>query len=188
MNRSQLEHIIRVASRISDDREIVVIGSQAIHALDLRLPPIAYLSQEADVYPLNFPERADDIDGAIGELSDFHRTHGYYAQGVGPETAILPDGWRSRVNRLSSPATEGATALCIDVHDLVLSKYAANREKDIAFNRELIRAGVVGKTKLAELLKTMPIDDNHKSRIADRIKADFRDVNPGRSRKPRNDP
>jgi hypothetical protein len=32
MNRTQLEHIIRAASRISDDSEIVVIGSQSIHA------------------------------------------------------------------------------------------------------------------------------------------------------------
>lgn len=30
MNRIQLEHIIRAASQISDDSEIVVIGSQAI--------------------------------------------------------------------------------------------------------------------------------------------------------------
>jgi hypothetical protein len=71
MNRTQLEHIIRAASRISDDAEIVV-GSQAIHAQDMRLPPIAYKSEEADVYPRNHPGRADDIDFAIGELSSFH--------------------------------------------------------------------------------------------------------------------
>ena len=62
MNRTQLEHIIRAASRISDDSEIVVIGSQSIHAQQIRLPPIAYISQEADVYPRNYPEREDDID------------------------------------------------------------------------------------------------------------------------------
>jgi hypothetical protein len=78
MNRTQLEHIIRAASRISDDAEIVVIGSQAIHAQDMKLPPIAYLSEEADVYPRNHPERADDIDFAIGELSSFHETHRYF--------------------------------------------------------------------------------------------------------------
>ncbi len=65
MNRSQLEHIIRAASDISDDTEIVVIGSQAIHAQDVRLPPIAFLSAEADVYPRNKPERADEIDAAV---------------------------------------------------------------------------------------------------------------------------
>jgi hypothetical protein len=38
----------------------------------MRLPPIAYISEEADVYPRNHPERADDIDFAIGELASFH--------------------------------------------------------------------------------------------------------------------
>jgi len=32
MNRIQLEHIIRAASQISGDSEIVIVGSQAIHA------------------------------------------------------------------------------------------------------------------------------------------------------------
>jgi hypothetical protein len=42
MNRTQLEHIIRAASQISGDAEIVVIGSQAIHAQERRLPPIVF--------------------------------------------------------------------------------------------------------------------------------------------------
>ena len=107
MNRTQLEHIIRAASRISDDAEIVVIGSQAVHAQEMKLPPIAYISEEADVYPRHFPERADDIDFAIGELSSFHETFGYYAHGVSPETAILPAGWEGRLIRLSNSNTDG---------------------------------------------------------------------------------
>jgi hypothetical protein len=106
MNRSQLEHIIRAASRISGDSEIVIIGSQAIHAQPGVLPPTVLQSMEADVYPRNHPDRADDIDGGIGELSDFHQTFGYYAQGVSPQTAILPAGWQRRLVRLTSPNTE----------------------------------------------------------------------------------
>ena len=180
MNRTQLEHIIRVASLISSDIEIVVVGSQSIHALDMKLPPIAYLSQEADVYPRNHPELADDVDGAIGELSQFHMTHGYYAHGVGPETAVLPKGWEERLVRLSSPATGGATGLCLDVHDLVLSKYAANREKDLAFNAAVIRHGCVIKKKLLTLLRSLPVDASTTTRIRGRIKADFEAANPKR--------
>jgi hypothetical protein len=121
MNRTQLEHIIRAASQISDDPEIVVIGSQAIHAQNVKLPPIAFRSAEADVYPRNKPEPADEIDAAIGDLSIFHQTHGYYAHGVSPRTAILPAGWEQRVIRLNNPNTGGATGLCIDVHDLALT-------------------------------------------------------------------
>jgi hypothetical protein len=178
MNRTQLEHIIRAASLISGDAEIVVIGSQAIHAQDMKLPAIAFQSEEADVYPRNHPERADEIDFAIGELSSFHETHGYYAQGVSPETAILPAGWEQRLIRLSSPNTEGATGLCLDVHDLVLSKYAAGREKDMDFNQALVRYGCVSKKKLFKLAKSLPVDDAMKDIILGRIKHAFAAVDP----------
>ena len=184
MNRTQLEHIIRAASRISADSEIVVIGSQAIHAQDSKnLPPIAFQSEEADVYPRNYPERADDIDSAIGELSPFHEAHGYYAQGVSPETAKLPEGWERRLIRLTSQNTGGATGLCLDVHDLVLSKYAAGREKDKEFNQALVRHGFVSKKRLLALVRSMPVDDDVKAIIVARIKADFAAANPRRPSK-----
>jgi hypothetical protein len=173
MNRTQLEHIIRAASRISDDSEIVVIGSQAVHAQEMRLPPIAYISEEADVYPRNYPERADDIDFAIGELSSFHETYGYYAHGVSPTTAILAAGWEQRLIPLSNANTDGATGFCLDVHDLVLSKYAAGREKDLAFNQALIRYRCVAKKQLLALIRTLPLDDAMKNIVRRRINADF---------------
>ncbi|MDR3557808.1 MAG: hypothetical protein P4L55_23875 [Syntrophobacteraceae bacterium] len=99
------------------------------------------------MYPRNHPERADDIDAAIGGLSPFHETHGYHAQGVSSETAILPAGWERRLILLSNENTGGATGLCLDVHDLVLSKYAAGREKDKEFNQAMVRYGFVSKKK-----------------------------------------
>jgi hypothetical protein len=184
MNRTQLEHIIRAASQISGDTEIVVIGSQAIHAQDMKLPPIVFQSQEADIYPRNHPERADDIDGAIGELSTFHHTYGYYAHGVSPQTATLPVGWEQRLIRLATPNTGGATALCLDAHDLVLSKYAAGRDKDLAFNQALVQHGCVARKKLVRLVESMPVDDDVKALIRNRIKADFAAAKPRRTPKP----
>jgi len=177
MNRTQLEHIIRAASRISDDAEIVVIGSQAVHAQEMKLPPIAYISEEADVYPRHFPERADDIDFAIGELSSFHETFGYYAHGVSPETAILPAGWEGRLIRLSNANTDGATGFCLDVHDLVLSKYAAGREKDLEFNKALVHYGCVDKATLLNLAEQMLVDGEMKLILLNRINAHFSDMN-----------
>jgi hypothetical protein len=178
MNRTQLEHIIRAASRISGDDEIVVIGSQAIHAQEMRLPSIAYISREADVYPRNYPERADDIDIAIGELSPFHETFGYYAHGVSPTTAILPAGWERRLIRLSNPNTDGATGFCLDIHDLALSKYVAGREKDMEFNHALVRYECVTKTTLLELARVLPVDDEMTDIVLRRINAHFAHIKP----------
>jgi len=65
MNRSQLEHIIRAAGDIAEDAEIVVIGSAAVFAQIPDLPETAVPSIEADVFPLNRPERSDLIDGSL---------------------------------------------------------------------------------------------------------------------------
>ena len=77
MKRSQLEHLIRAAGSIADDDAIVVIGSQAILGAVPSPPAELVQSIEADLYPLKHPERSDMIDGAMGEGSQFHDTHGY---------------------------------------------------------------------------------------------------------------
>jgi hypothetical protein len=173
LNRTKLEHIIRAASAITGDMEIVVIGSQAIHGQLTNVPPIAFVSKEADVYPLNFPERSEDIEGALGEGSAFQKTFGYHADGVDPTTATLPAGWEQRLVRFSNSNTGGATGLCLDVHDLLLSKYCAGREKDLAYNRAVVRHGCVNKKTLLGLIEKLPVDDTLKELIRQRATYDF---------------
>lgn len=143
MQRSQLEHLIRAAAEITNQYEFVVIGSQSIVG-SVEAPPVeCTVSMEADIYPLQAPELADLIDGSIGELSFFHDHFGYYAQGVGPETAHLPQGWRERLVRLQTAGTNGRVAYCLDPIDLFVSKACAGRDKDVVFNRALLAAGIV---------------------------------------------
>lgn len=174
MTRSQLEHIIRAAGAIAEDTDIVVIGSQAILGT-VPLPPADLVkSIEADVFPLAHPERSDMIDGAIGEASTFHDTFGYYAQGVGPETAVLPASWRARLRKISSPATHGVTGHCLDPHDLALSKYAAARPKDRDFNRVMIQNGYLRRPALLKLLEEMPLGSDRLAAIREQIEVDWK--------------
>lgn len=172
MNRAQLEHIIRASAAISGDDEIVVIGSQAILGQFPAPPEELTVSVEADVYPKNKPEQADLIDGSIGELSPFHATFGYYAQGVAPETAVLPAGWESRLVPVRTPNTRGATGWCLEVHDLVLSKYIAGREKDLEFVAAAARHKLVDRDELLRRLATMPVDEARRTLAEQRIRAD----------------
>jgi hypothetical protein len=87
MKRFQLEHIIRAGGSIADDEEIIVLGSSSILAQFPNISEEVLVSIEADVFPKNKPDMADLIDGCIGELSPFHQAFGYYAHGVGKETA-----------------------------------------------------------------------------------------------------
>lgn len=72
MRREQLEHVVRAASAIVGERDVLVIGSQAILGIaDDRLPAEATTSIEADLafFDDSADEKADRVDGAIGELS-----------------------------------------------------------------------------------------------------------------------
>jgi hypothetical protein len=158
MNRQQLEHLIRAAAVIVDDDTIVVIGSQAILGQFPEAPESMRVSMEADLFPLNRPERADVIDGSIGELSPFHETFGYYAQGVGEETARLPSGWKDRLVLVQNENTRGARGLCLEVHDLLLSKTVAGREKDLEFLREAAEHCMADPQVLLQRLETVDVD------------------------------
>lgn len=114
MKRADLEHIICAAATIADDDELIVVGSQAVLAQFPDAPEEMLRSDEADIYPKNWPERWELIDGAIGELSTFHDTFGYYAQGVQEGVATLPGGWQRRLVPLSNPSTRGATGYCLE--------------------------------------------------------------------------
>lgn len=152
MTRLQLEHLIRAAGTIADDDDIVVIGSQAILGQFPAAPAELLVSREADVYPRSHPERADLIDGSIGEGSPFERVYGYFAHGVGPETAILPAGWQERLVVVSSANTRLVRGWCLEVHDLAIAKLAAGREKDLAFAESVGRHRMARSEILTERL------------------------------------
>jgi hypothetical protein len=162
MRRSELEHIIRAAAAISNQYEIMVIGSQSILGSVAEPPAALVESMEADIYPMQRPELADLIEGAIGEGSPFHDLFGYYAQGVGPETAVLPSGWQNRLVRIQNTNTDSKVGYCLDPHDLAISKLAAGREKDWPFVAEMIRHGFVEIDKLISLADSTPLVSSFK--------------------------
>lgn len=155
MNKAQFEHAVPAAGSILGDDRVLVIGSQAIHASIDFIFKEAERSIELDVSSLDDPDgrKADLIDGSIGELSMFQDTFGYYAQGVTPQTAILPEGWRDRLISYLTPGTKGVTACCLELHDLWISKAVAGRPKDKEFCQALIALNLVETCLLRERLE-----------------------------------
>ena len=163
MRKDQLEHLIRAASAVLGVDEVIVVGSQAIHAslkADL-LPPETTLSVEADILPVDGDEaKSDLIDGTIGEASMFHESFGVYAQGVGQSTCKLSAGWRDRLVALQGPNTSGAIGWCLELHDLVAAKLLAGRDKDVLYCRSLFSAGLVRpNVVLARVQDTPDVDE-----------------------------
>ena len=173
MTRLELEHLIRSAGAISGDDEIVIVGSQSILGQFPHAPVALLASMEADVFPLNRPDHSDLIDGSIGEGSQFHEHFGYYAQGVSEDTATLPGDWRRRLFAVSNPNTRGITGLCLDVHDLAISKYVAGRPKDLEFTQQLAAYGLAKQEVLLERLADTQVSDVIRKIVQQRIAGHF---------------
>ena len=175
MRRQDLAHILRAASQIADQPDVLVIGSQSIlGAYDQnQLPDAAVASIEADIafFDDSDDAKSDLVDGAIGEDSRFHSTFGYYAQGVSVATAVLPAGWRDRLIVFEGESTRPGRGLCLDPHDLVVSKLVAGREKDFQFAAALINAGLVDPVILTQRAQTLPVVPGVQRRVHEWITA-----------------
>lgn len=168
MKRSELEHILRASKGITGESEFIVIGSQSILGRFPDAPRELRQSMEADLYPKFRPELAGQIEGSLGELSTFHNTFRYWADGVSPTTATLPPGWEQRLIPLSNENTAGAIGWCLEPHDLAFSKLAARREKDLAFVRGLLDHRMIRRAELVRRIESAP-DVNLRERLKEAL-------------------
>jgi hypothetical protein len=168
MKRSDLQHILRASKGITGETEFIVIGSQSILGPWPDAPRVLRQSMEADLYPRFRPELSELIEGSLGELSPFHQTFGYRADGVSPTTATLPQGWEDRLVRLTNENTAGAIGWCLETHDLAFSKLAARREKDLAFVKELLRHKMAQSSRLRSLISNV-VDETLRGRMTEAL-------------------
>jgi hypothetical protein len=134
--------------RVQTDK-VFIIGSQSILLAWPEAPPLMRTSPEIDAYPENAkdweneerkkhpgenPEASEQINALFGSGSQFHRTHGFYIDGVDRHTARLPDGWEARaVTRQVRFGRRIVTAIAPCPDDLIVSKLARLDDKDKAF-------------------------------------------------------
>lgn len=172
MKKQQVDHVLRAAGRITGERQFIIIGSQALHGKHPDLADEILTSFEVDLMASQRIDRTEWLN-VIGVDSPFHETYGYYADAVDANTATLPKGWKGRLVRLPPGDTGGVRGLCLDPHDLAIAKYAAFREKDLVFTRELARRGIVSQDQLLTLLEQTQVSADLRKRIRARIVADF---------------
>ncbi|HXY96614.1 MAG TPA: DUF6036 family nucleotidyltransferase [Steroidobacteraceae bacterium] len=172
MKKQQLDHVLRAAGRITGERQFIIIGSQSLHGKYPDLADEILRSAEVDLIAGNDSKRTEWLN-AIGHLSPFHETFGYYADPVDASTATLPRGWKGRLVHLAPGETDGVRGLCLEPHDLAVAKYAAGRDKDLIFTRELARRALVSEERLLSLLDQTQLDESVRSRIREQITADF---------------
>ena len=166
MNRYELEHLLRASSGNTGEKDFIIIGSQSVLGKYPDAPRELRKSMELDIYPRDKPELCIEIERNLGELSRFNETYGYFADGVSPDTALLPAGWETRLTPVCNENTGGATGWCIDPVDLTIAKLAASRPKDIAFIRGMLKHHFIRPVEIERLIATFD-DETLRKRLAD---------------------
>ena len=163
MTRTEVEHVLRAAAGVTNENVFLVLGSQSIHGSITSPPADLTLSRELDIFPMKAPEKMELINGAIGEISPFDATFGYYAHGIPPETCPLPQGWEKRLRPIQNENTRGAIGLCLSVADLACSKLTAGRAKDLDFVAALLIHGLCSPWELTSLMAQLPREEQRTS-------------------------
>ncbi len=155
LRRSEIDHILRAAASLSGHARFVMVGTGAVIATARHIPVAMMLTEEIDIYveEASDPDLISDlIDASIGRYSQFHKTFGYYGDGVSSRTAVMPLDWRSRAVEYAT--LDGlATALCPSAEDIAIAKLCAWRGKDQAWLREAFRSGVAKADEVSALLR-----------------------------------
>lgn len=74
-------------------------------------------------------------------------------------TAMLPDGWETRLVKIANDNTNNIVGLCLEPHDLMVSKLYAGREKDIDFVSVAIDVGIVDIDLIRSRIMMVPSDN-----------------------------
>lgn len=174
MRKSQVDHVLRAAREISGGTDrFIIVGSQSLHGKHPDVADGILVSREVDLF-IPGAERLTELLNAIGEGSPFHEAYGYYADPVGQNTAVLPKGWKGRLVNLPPGDTQGAKELCLDPHDLAVSKYIAGREKDRIFTSALVAKGLLDHGLLRQRLSETKVDERVRSAAEAAMDQDFK--------------
>lgn len=145
MKRSLLDELLRDVERITGDRDLVMIGSQAIHAAVTDVPAEVVMSRECDLIFDEADPVVGAIDASLGPDSERAAELLVHVDTVSSSFPFLAPGWDQRLVPFGPAAPH---VRCLEIHDLVLSKLAAGRLKDyeliaVLLDRTLADLGVV---------------------------------------------
>lgn len=149
MNRRLLEYAIAEIGRRFNLDYFYIIGSAAVFAtIQDEIEAALIATRDVDIIP-SPPSPADisifidRIDMVLGEGSPFDEENGWYVQGVDFSTpSYAPRNWMERVIPVRCM---NYTGLCMEIHDLALSKYGIGRGERFGFHSNIGQEGTCQK-------------------------------------------
>ncbi|MDO8377422.1 DUF6036 family nucleotidyltransferase [Phenylobacterium sp.] len=154
-----VNHILRAAGEVTGQTRFVLIGSAAVIAWRRVVPVEMAMTREVDLFAYDVEDVdgvSEELDGSLGQGSNFDNTFGYYCDGVGAETAILPTDWLDRAMEYRTPEAPGITAIVPEPEDIALAKLCAWRPKDISWLVAAARGAIIKLDVMRARLQHMP--------------------------------
>ena len=121
VQRAQFEELVVRAASVASRQEIIIFGSQSVHAVTDHPPAEVLVSAECDVWLRDEPLVAERLLAELGKDSDFARASGVYVDPLPPDLPMAPAGWE---HRLVACRIGKVTARCLEIHDLIVTKLA----------------------------------------------------------------
>lgn len=155
-------HVIRAIVNHTGYYAFAVFGSQAVlgHFYEKGYDFNYQFNESEEIDITAVPDNpviSDELTTYFGETAQFARTFGYYVDGISMYTPILPNDWTERSLHLE---IEGAKIIFPSMEDIAISKYVANRGKDMEFIDLMWKEDLLDGQKMLELVDLLP--DNEK--------------------------
>lgn len=172
MTLESLQHLLRAASALAEDRSFLVLGSASLLASFPELggenAPLAS-TFDADLCPEPFDELTGTmLEQALGANQAYYRLYGYHADVLRDSIfETLPDGWRERL--VAVPGI--ATARALDPHDLAAVKLLVARSKDLSLLRNLLRSSFLAPETIRQRVHLLPIPVEALPRVLDHLES-----------------
>ncbi|MBI2397437.1 MAG: hypothetical protein HYV17_06530 [Xanthomonadales bacterium] len=157
IDRDAIGLLLREASKLTQHREFVIVGSLSILGACANPPEAMVLSIDVDLYPLLDPGRATEIGVALGQSSPFETRHGYYADAVSPALPALPEGWESRLWPVRYD--DDVVGWFLDPDDAAVSKLARSEPQDLRWIREGLKIGILKPGTIESRMRDAPFLD-----------------------------
>jgi hypothetical protein len=153
MKLEALARLLREAARATSHRHFVIVGSLSAVGASTDPPARMVQSIDVDLFPKLDPERLEEINARVGEGSEFHLEHGYYADALSPATLSLPAQWESRL--IQMPLAGGVTAWFLDPNDAAASKLIRGADNDLEWVEAGLQAGILSAERIAACLRSI---------------------------------
>jgi hypothetical protein len=172
MRRQAIEHMLRAAGEATGQKRFVLVGSAAVTIWFDTVPSGMAMTPEADLFApdADDPEQISfELDTILGQMSAFHDAHGYFVDGVSPNTARLPADWRDRAIEYANPNTNGVVAIIPAPEDIAVAKLVRCDDRDLDFIVAGVRHGLLDMTLVETRATGLQIDDLEQGSMQEKL-------------------